>query len=119
MKFNLLILLTFLSLFSNAGFTTEYVYRDLMGNTLPPPKCEAQSKAVARAAKTSYIKRYSKKFCQTQGYGWHFTEVKNTGNSVCDECNDSKDKYRCHLEDMVVQCKRLKPGTAGMLPGKS
>jgi len=28
-------------------------------------------------------------------------------------------KSQCHLEDVVVTCKRIKPGSVGMLPGKS
>jgi hypothetical protein len=119
MKLNFLTLVTSLSLFSGATFATEYIYRDLMANTLLSPRCEAKTEAVASAAKPINFDRHSKKFCQTQGYGWHLTEVKNTGNSVCEECSDKKGKYRCRLEDVVVQCKRLKPGTAGLIPGKS
>ena len=119
MKLNLLTLLTFLSLFSGTAFATEYIYRDLMANTLPSPKCEAKTEAVVSASKPINFDRYSKKFCQTQGYGWHLTEVKNNGKSNCEECSDREGKYRCHLEDVVVQCKRLKPGSAGLIPGKS
>ena len=119
MKLNLLTLLTFLSLFSGNALATEYIYRDLMANTLPSPRCEAKAEATASASKPTNFDRYSKKFCQTQGYGWHLTEVKNNGQSVCEECSDRKGEYRCHLEDVVVQCKRLKPGSAGLIPGKS
>ena len=119
MKLNLLTLLTFLSLFSGTAFATEYIYRDLMANTLSSPKCEAKSEAVASALKPINFERYTKKFCQTQGYGWHLTEVKENGKSVCNECSESPGEYRCRQEDVVVQCKRLKPGSAGLIPGKS
>lgn len=119
MKLNLLTLLTFLSLFSGTTLAAEYIYRDLMANTLSSPRCETKAEAVASASKPYNFDRYTKKFCQTQGYGWHLTEVKNNGKSVCEECRDRKGEYRCYLEDVVVQCKRLKPGSAGLIPGKS
>lgn len=118
MNFNLLSFLTVLFFFSNNCFATEYIYRDLMANTLPPPRCEDKSEAVARASKQKYLNRYSKKFCRTQGYGWSLTEVKNNGNTVCDECDEQSGKYRCHSEDVIVKCQRIKPGSVGMLPGK-
>lgn len=68
MKLNLLgVLLTF-SFFSNPIFATEYIYRDLMANTLPYDKCESSDNAKKTAEKSYKLKRYSKKFCQTQGY---------------------------------------------------
>ncbi len=119
MKLNLLTLLTCLSLFSGSTIASEYIYRDLMANTLPTSRCETKPEAVSSASKPIHFDRYSRKFCQTQGYGWRLTEVKKPGITVCNECSDNKGKYRCHFEDVVVQCKRLKPGTAGLIPGKS
>jgi hypothetical protein len=120
MKLNLIGLVAALSLFAGGASATEYVYRDLMANTLPSAKCEAKSAAVETASKQYNVNRYSKKFCQTQGYGWHVEEVKNLGTPVCEECTDGANKglAQCHLEDMVVTCKRIKPGSVGMLPGK-
>ena len=103
-----------LSLLTGSAFATEYIYRDLMANTLPPPRCETKPKATASASKQNYIKRYSKKFCRTQGYGWSLTTVKNNSNSVCNECSEQPGKYRCFFEDVVVQCQRIKPGTVGI-----
>lgn len=109
-----------LALFSSSVLATEYIYRDLMANTLPSPGCAVESEAVAIASKAYNIKNYSKKFCQTQGYGWHVEAVKDNGNAVCTDCSGAnRDKKQCHLEDMVVTCKRIKPGSVGMLPGKS
>ncbi len=107
-----------MALFSTASQATEYIYRDLMGNTLPTKRCEAKDTASEHAAKQYKINIYTKKFCQTQGYGWHVETVKDTGNVVCNECDAGSGTYQCYREDIVVQCKRIKPGTVGMLPGK-
>ncbi|MBS3954119.1 MAG: hypothetical protein KGZ88_14305 [Methylomicrobium sp.] len=102
------------------ALATDYIYRELMANTLPSAKCEAESVAIASASKNYNIKRFSKKFCQTQGYGWHLEQIKDSGKPVCTPCDNPKETgFRCHMEDVVVECKRIKPGSVGMLPGKS
>lgn len=107
-----------LSFFSVPSFSTEYIYKDLMANTLPPIKCDSPIKAKKSAEKPYKLKRYAKKFCHTQGYGWFVKEVKNTGKVTCNKCPDNKDLQKCHIEDIIVTCKRIKPGSVGMLPGK-
>lgn len=97
---------------------TEYIYRDVMGNTLAGAKCDVESKAIENAAKNYNIDRFTKKFCQSQGYGWHVDAVVNNGKSVCSECTDQKGLQKCHQEDVVVTCRRIKPGSVGMLPGQ-
>ncbi|MDT4291307.1 hypothetical protein RO575_17215 [Methylomonas sp. MO1] len=96
---------------------TEYIYRDIMANTLAPEHCQVESKAKENAAKNYNIDRFSKKFCQSQGYGWHVDEIKSAGNTVCDTCSNPQEA-KCRQQDVVVSCKRIKPGTVGMLPGK-
>jgi len=118
MKLKLSGVLIALSFFSSPSFSTEYIYRDLMANTIPSIKCETQSKAEATAQKPYKLKRYSKKFCQTQGYGWGLEKITSNGEVACNECLDNKDVQKCYLKDVTVQCKRIKPGTVGMLPGK-
>jgi len=119
MKLKLICLSAALFLFSGTTLATEYIYRDLMANTLPSPACETESEAVATASKPYNITRYSKTFCQSQGYGWHVEKVKDQGKAACTPCTGaSQSKSQCHLEDMVVTCKRIKPGSVGMLPGK-
>lgn len=120
MKFNLIGLAALLCATSTATMATEYIYRDLQANTLPMQHCDTKEKASADAEKPYKLTIYSKKFCQTQGYGWHVEKVKDNGKLVCNECTgaDVKGKYQCHMEDVVVECKRIKPGTVGMLPGK-
>jgi hypothetical protein len=120
MRFYILGGLILSALFSGSVVATEYIYRDLMANTLPSAGCAVESEAIATASKPYNIKNYSKKFCQTQGYGWHVEAVKDNGNAVCTDCNGTNNaQKKCHLEDMVVTCKRIKPGSVGMLPGKS
>lgn len=119
MKFNWIYLSATLLIFSRNAMATEYIYRDLMANTLPSPACETESEAIATASKPYNISRYSKSFCQSQGYGWHVEKVKDGGKSSCTTCTGANQgKSQCHLEDMVVTCKRIKPGSVGLLPGK-
>ena len=105
-------------LFSSSSFATEYIYRDLMANTLPSAKCESLAEAKAHAEKPYKFKMYSKKFCQTQGYGWHIDKIKDKGVVACNECTDHQGLQKCYVKDITVSCKRIKPGTVGMLPGK-
>ena len=119
MKGNLIKSLLLTCFLTSPVGATEYIYRDLMANTLPSAQCETPAKAKESAAKTYNIDRYSKRFCQSQGYGWHVEGVKETGKTQCTECSDKKGLQKCHQEDVVVTCKRIKPGSVGMLPGKS
>ena len=119
MKYNAICLWVVLSSFSGTVLATEFIYRDLMANTLPSAGCEVKDEAIATASKPYNISRYSKTFCQSQGYGWHVEKVKDMGKPVCAQCNPDQGKSQCHLEDVVVTCKRIKPGSVGMLPGKS
>jgi hypothetical protein len=120
MTLNKLGLLAVLAFNINAASATEYIYRDLMANTLPSPGCLAAQQAIANAAKPYNVKNYSKKFCQSQGYGWHVDAIKDQGKAVCNDCGVAKSgNKQCHLEDVVVTCKRIKPGSVGLLPGKS
>lgn len=97
---------------------TEYIYRDVMANTLPGAKCDSNAKASEASVKPYTIDRFSKKFCQSQGYGWHLDQVVDNGKTICSECSNQKGLEKCHQEDMTVTCKRIKPGTVGMLPGE-
>jgi len=118
MRLNLIGITLALAFFSSPSLSTEYIYRDLMANTLPSIKCELPAKAILTAEKPYKLKRYAKKFCRTQGYGWGVEEVKNNGNVTCNECSDNKALQECFMKDVIVTCKRIKPGSVGMLPGK-
>jgi len=120
MKLSKISLMFALLLGTNATNATEYVYRDLMANTLPSV-CAAAETAKTNAVKDYTIDRFAKRFCQLQGYGWHVEEIKDKGKLICTDCKtgSASDKKQCHLEDVVVTCKRIKPGSVGMLPGQS
>ena len=119
MKLKIGLMLTLLFV-SNMTMATEYVYRDLMANTIPAASCATENEAKENASKPYTVDRFSKRFCQFQGYGWHVEAVKDNGKLVCTDCKTgASDKKQCHLEDVIVTCKRIKPGSVGMLPGKS
>lgn len=107
-----------LAAMAGGAHSTEYEYRDLLGNTLAPRKCSSQADAGARAQEKYNIDKFVKLFCETQGYGWHVADVKENGKLVCNECEGKSDKFQCHVEDIRVTCKHIKPGSVGMLPGK-
>ena len=97
---------------------TEYIHRDVMGNTLPSTQCHAEASAKKLASQESTLSRYGKRFCQLQGYGWHLEKITQTGNTTCTSCPGDETQQKCHQDDVLVTCKRIKPGTVGMLPGK-
>jgi len=117
MRFFILSTTLTLMLFSSTSFATEYIYRDIMANTLPSNKCETLDKAKKTAIKPYKIKRYLKRFCLTQGYGWGVEEVKQTGKVICNECSEDTALQQCYVEDTIVTCRKIRPGSVGMLPG--
>ena len=120
MKLSKIGLVFALLLGSTTSNATEYVYRDLMANTLPATSCATAEAAKENAQKPYTVDRFAKRFCQLQGYGWHVEEIKDQGKLICTDCKTgAADKKQCHLEDVVVTCKRIKPGSVGMLPGQS
>jgi hypothetical protein len=106
--------------FCGSALSAEYIFRDLMGNTLTPQKCAEKSEAEAKATESYNIDKFAKRFCETQGYGWYVAERKAEGKLVCETCDSGSgaEKYKCHVEDIVVSCKRLKPGSVGLFPGE-
>lgn len=105
--------------FSIEVYAADYVYRDLMANSLPTIKCKEQKEAEEDASNPYYLEKYSKRFCQTQGYGWHLEKIKNDGQIACSECSGNRSgRFQCHRQDITVACKRLKPGSVGLLPGQ-
>lgn len=109
------ILLALTSSYANA---TEYNYRDLMANTLPGAQCQTKDKAISTAIRPYTIERFSKQFCQSQGYGWHLNQIQTIGETSCIPCPNDPQLQKCFQKDVTVNCKRIKPGTVGMLPGK-
>lgn len=121
MKYTKLILSAALIFLCGQAVASEYITRELMGNTLPPQKCSSRTEAEQRASDAYNIDKFAKRFCETQGYGWYVSEQKSPGKVSCEPCPSSSgaDTFKCHREDLAVSCKRLKPGSAGLFPGKS
>jgi hypothetical protein len=123
MKVKQIGLLIIFFLGNKTTMATEYIYRDLMANTLPSTHCLTESQAKQTAQKPYTIDKYSKRFCQLQGYGWHLDQIKDTGKLICDDCSINSSAtaqtQKCHLDDVIVTCKRIKPGSVGMLPGQN
>jgi hypothetical protein len=105
---------------STSAWSEDYIYRDLMANTLPSARCLNKAEAESHAQDAYLLKKKEKVFCETQGYGWNLQEEKGAGKVACTECEGdaNKGKFQCHLEDIVVACKRIKPGSVGLIPGK-
>lgn len=119
MKLSSIGLFALLSLAAQTALATEYIYRDLMANTLPSGACAVEKEAINKATQAYNINRFSKKFCQSQGYGWHVEAVKDNGKAACQDCAGADSgKKRCFVEDIVVTCKRIKPGSVGLMPGQ-
>jgi hypothetical protein len=116
----LLCLLSAFFFTSGTAFAAEYIERNLLGNTIPAQKCAAKDEAVQKATDRYTIDKFTRRFCETQGYGWYVSEAKDQGKLVCEECSSDSGagKYRCHVEDIAVTCKRLKPGSVGLIPGE-
>lgn len=121
LRSRLLCLVSVLFFSCSTAFAAEYIERKLMGNTIPPQKCAAKEDASQRASDPYTIDKFTKRFCETQGYGWYVSEANDQGKLVCEECSGDASgagKYKCHVEDIVVTCKRLKPGSVGLFPGE-
>jgi hypothetical protein len=89
-----------------------------MANTVPSAKCESPADAEKSANRPYKITKSTKKFCQTQGYGWGLEKITHNGKTSCNDCTNTKGLQKCYLKDVTLTCKRIKPGTVGMLPGK-
>jgi len=100
---------------------TEYVFRDVLGNSPPNARCIAKEQAAERAAEPYAVDRAARLFCEVQGYGWHVAALNQSGTLVCEECksNTASGQFQCHLQDIAVKCQRIKPGSVGLIPGKS
>jgi len=119
LKMGLVNLFTLLMLSSCPAWSEVYIHRDLMANTLPSQKCLEKSAAISRAQDAYLLRKKENVFCETQGYGWHLETEKTSGKLVCSECDGAgnQGKFQCHVEDIVVACKRIKPFSSGLIPG--
>ncbi|CAL1239099.1 hypothetical protein [Candidatus Methylocalor cossyra] len=51
--------------------------------------------------------------CRSKGYGWHLERVVAEGTLACDSCSEGK--TQCQVRDMNLECRRLKPGSVGIM----
>lgn len=112
MKLKILLLSFALAFFASSSFATnidEWVYKEATGNLKSNPGCLDKEKAEKKATTGYRFTKYSKMICQSLGYGWSRDKVLEKGKLVCDECEgDYKGKYRCHVENVKVNCKQVK-----------
>jgi len=115
MKFKV-ILITMMMVFSSLSFaksTNEWVYESITGNLKPTPGCKGKEASIKKASQGRRFKKYAKLLCGSKGYGWAIDKVTDNGNVVCEECEgeyEGTEKYRCHVEDVVVLCKQVARG---------
>lgn len=115
MKLRLLFLLTLLFAFSGQTFAAsvdEWVTKTITGDLKPTAGCKDKAKAQKQTAPGSYrFKKYSTILCNEIAYGWGKDKVLENGEMVCEPCEGSyegKEKYRCYMKDVKVQCKIVK-----------
>ena len=117
MKLRLLFLFTLLFAFSNLTFAAsvdEWVTKTITGDLKPTAGCKDKAKAEKQTAPGSYrFKKYTTILCNDIAYGWGRDKVLDNGELVCDACEgdyEGKEKYRCYMKDVKVQCKMVKRG---------
>ena len=104
-------------LFSGAASAeTEWIYKEVTGDAKNYPRCLEKPQAIEKAGIEKMLTSNAKYHCRDMGYGWHMAELKSLGETVCDECEgpEKAGKYRCRQANLVVQCRRIRPGSVGM-----
>ncbi len=116
MKFKIAFLVASIFMFSqqaSAISTDEWVYESVTGDLKPTAGCKDKAKA-EKSASTGYrFKKYTTEMCNSMGYGWGKDKVLEKGKLVCEPCEgdyEGKEKYRCFMEEVTVQCKIVKRG---------
>jgi len=93
----------------NSAGATQYVHEDAKTAT-------KASHCVAPDAAEKYafdrVKIDTGEACHAKGYGWHVEKIKTEGKLSCTPCEGGK--TQCQIEDISLECKRLKPGSTGM-----
>lgn len=117
MKFNIFFLFTLLFVFSNQSFAASedsWVTKNITGDLKSTAGCKDKAKAEKKTVPGSYrFKKYTTLLCNELGYGWGKSKVVDNGELVCDACEgeyEGKEKYRCYMQDVVVECKIVKRG---------
>jgi len=115
MKFKI-ILMAMMLVFSSLSFAKsadEWVYESMTGDLKPTPGCKDKEASKIKASTGKRFKKYTKLLCGTKGYGWAIDKVTDKGTVVCEACEgeyEGEEKYRCHVQDVVVLCKQVARG---------
>ena len=120
MKFNIFFLFTLLFVFSSQSFALsegkegDWVKKEITGDLKPTAGCKDKAYAEKKAAPGGYrFKKYTTELCNSIAYGWGKSKVVSNGTMVCEACEgeyEGKEKYRCYLQDVTVECKIVKRG---------
>lgn len=118
MKFNVFFLFALLFVFSNPGYSAsvglegDWQKQIVTGDLKATAGCKDKDKAAKQTIPGSYrFRKYTKIMCQNIAYGWGRDKVMDEGELVCDACDgeyEGKEKYRCYMKDVKVQCKIVK-----------
>lgn len=120
MKFNVFFLLTLLFAFSSQSFALsegkdgDWDLKSLTGDLKPTAGCKNKEIAEKKTIPGSYrFNKYTTEMCNAIGYGWGKSKVVNNGELTCEACEgdyEGKEKYRCYMKDVTVECKIVKRG---------
>ncbi|GFO72486.1 hypothetical protein BJAS_P2767 [Bathymodiolus japonicus methanotrophic gill symbiont] len=120
MKFNVFFLFALLFVFSGQLFAAsegregDWVKKTVTGDIKATAGCKDKAKAEKQTIPGSYrFKKYTKIMCQNIAYGWGRDKVLDDGELVCEACEgeyEGKEKYRCYMANVKVQCKIVKRG---------
>ncbi|NOQ14884.1 MAG: hypothetical protein GQ583_10475 [Methyloprofundus sp.] len=120
MKLNIFCLFALLFVFSNQSFAAsegkegDWDMRNVIEDLKPTAGCKDKAKAEKQTIPGSYrFNKYTTQVCNNIGYGWGKNKVVDNGELVCEACEgdyEGKEKYRCYMKDVTVECKIVKRG---------
>ncbi len=117
MKLNLFFILALLFGFSSqvsAINVDEWVTENVTGDLKPSAGCKDKAKAEKSSRPGGYrFGKYTTELCNAKGYGWGKSKVIDNGTMVCEACEgdyEGKEKYRCFMQNVTVECKMVKRG---------
>jgi len=120
MKLNIFCLFALLFVFSNQSFAAsegkegDWEMKTITGDLKPTAGCKDKEKAEKQTIPGSYrFKKYTTKMCNSIAYGWGKSKVIDNGVLTCEACEgdyEGKEKYRCYMKDVKVECKIVKRG---------
>ena len=109
----ILLLSVFVLFFSTQSYALnvdEWTYGTNTGDLKPTAGCKKKELATKQASSGYRFKKYTRKLCNSKGYGWGLKEVLDKGELVCEECEgeyEGTELYRCYMKDVKVNCKQV------------